>query len=67
MRNHTKFKEGGGFILWRNVHAGMRGAAGSEYIIERLSDGRCFSQDTQKNVRRWFVEASITEPAWTKV
>jgi hypothetical protein len=50
MHNHARFKstKDGRFILWRSLHLGTRGPAGSEYLLEDTEEVRTLSYDTQR-------------------
>ena len=67
MHNHAKFKvsKNGTWTLWRSLHLGTRGWAGSEYYLERTSDGKMFGFDRQRDIPAWFEQAGIEKPEWT--
>lgn len=66
---HALFKFAEGWSLYRSLHLGTRGPAGSEYRLVRESDGRSWGFDTQRDLKRWLEQAgySVTwesSPDW---
>ena len=62
--NHALFKTAPGWELYRSLHLGTRGPAGSEYVAIRLSDNKRFDFSSQKRRKIWFGEAGFKYPEW---
>jgi len=53
LHNHAVFKEAKEYKLYRSLHLGTRGYAGSEYILVRIADSKRWEFETQRDLKTW--------------